>query len=152
MTKILLGTEDGGRTFSVIKDLSEEIEGYPQGLTFVGDRGYIAVSYHGNESYLYMSMDGGGTWKSEKVDLADRDINYIDGYAPVFCAVDGRGMIVLKEVGDESSFQLFTTEDGGDSWTEAGDITCGEVRAYSLAGDNGFILINEMGELYEIGH
>lgn len=149
MTKVLLETKDGGKSFSVVKDLSEEIAGYPQGLAFSGNRGYIAVSYHGQDDYLYMSRDGGVTWESEKIDLADRNVRYINGGACAFSAGGSRGMIVLEEVGDKSSFQLFATEDGGGSWTEAGEIACKEVRACSHAGDAVFFFINELGQLYE---
>lgn len=39
----VLETDDGGRSFSVVRDLPEEIEGYPQGFSFAGNEGYIAV-------------------------------------------------------------------------------------------------------------
>ncbi len=166
MTKILLETADGGRTFNVVADLSDQIAGYPRGLTFHGKKGYIAVSYHGVDSYLYTTADGGITWEDEKIASAEsikagEKISYIDGYPPVFSRQDhGRGIIVLKMVNENTVYQVFETADGGSRWNAAGKLPCDSLGSYSLGSyslgtcspgsDDVFLFLDGEGKLYAV--
>lgn len=150
MTKILLRTADGGKSFSLLKDLSEEIAGYPQGICFEGDRGYIAVSYHGEDSYLYTTSDGGLTWEDRSIFTPEGTVRYVDGFAPVFCPGNhDSGMIVLKSVSDFPSYRLFLTEDGGENWSLAMDeLPWDSFSACSYAGEGRMLFLDGEGQLY----
>lgn len=150
MKKILLGTADGGESFSVIADLSDQIAGYPQGISFGAQKGYIAVSYHGEDAYLYASSDGGRTWEEEEIYRAEESVNYIDGYPPAFCGSDRKkGMLVLKTVGEDTAYQMYVTADGGDRWEAAGRLACEYVGGYACVGENDFFILDNTGKLYE---
>lgn len=156
MTKILLETADGGRTFVVKADLSDRIAGYPQGITFHGNKGYIAVSYHGADSYLYTTVDGGLTWEDEKIASAEsiragEAISYIDGYPPVFSSQDGdRGVMVLKMVNEYTMYQIFDTADGGGSWNAAGTLPCDSLSGCFPDGADGILFLDGAGKLYAV--
>lgn len=142
MTKLLFSTDDGGVSFSFTADLTDMIAGYPQGITAVSeDNLYIAVTYHGIDSYLYQSSDRAKTWTSVDIFPRTADVNYVDGYAPVFDANNENGAILLKIVGEQTTFQLFTTHDGGGHWAPGSEIRCNRPLSYSIADD---------GELYII--
>lgn len=143
MTKLLFFTDDGGESFSFTADLAltDTIAGYPQGITAVSeDNLYIAVTYHGIDSYLYQSSDRAKTWTSVDIFPRTADVNYVDGYAPVFDANNENGAILLKIVGEQTTFQLFTTHDGGGHWAPGSEIRCNHPLSYSISG-NGKIYI-----------
>lgn len=141
MTKLLFSTDDGGVSFSFTADLTDMIAGYPQGITAVSeDNLYIAVTYHGIDSYLYQSSDRAKTWTSVDIFPRTADVNYVDGYAPVFDANNENGAILLKIVGEQTTFQLFTTHDGGGHWAPGSEIRCNHPLSYSISG-NGKIYI-----------
>ena len=78
MTKILYETDDGGKTLSEKKDLSGKVEGYPKDIFFDDEKtGYVTVSYHGGEYFVYCLIDG------ECIGLKPESIpdgcRYIDG-------------------------------------------------------------------------
>lgn len=150
MTKLLFVTFDGGESFSLKADLTEKIAGYPQGISFQGDKGYLAASYHGDGAYLYETKDQGGTWEVLEIQPLKKGVNYIDGYAPVFSPQDGRGMLVLREAGKEDTYRMYTLKDGGDSWTETGEIDCRSLRSYGAGAEGGFLLLDAEGQLYQL--
>lgn len=147
MTKLLFFTDDGGASFSFTADLSDTIAGYPQGITAVSEAQlYIAVTYHGTDSYLYRSSDNAKTWASVDIFPRTADVNYVDGYAPVFDRThtddNENGIILLKIVGEQTSFQLFTTHDGGGHWAPDSEIPCDNPLSYSSAGDGTVYIID----------
>lgn len=150
MTKLLFYTEDAGESFSYESDLSGELTGYPQGISFAGGRGYIAVTYHGENNYLYVKESATELWRSEAVFPMPDEIQYIDGFAPVFDMEDGqKGMLVLKAVGEDVRYMLFVTTDGGESWMQNGEIPFASLNGYCYVGDDQFYLIDGTGSLYE---
>ena len=150
MTKLLFRTEDAGESFSFVGDLTNELAGYPQGISFYdGENGYIGVSYHGEDSYLYRTENAGAEWRSEKLPVQDESISYIDGYAPVFYGENGAGMIVLKAVGESASYRLFLTEDYGAAWKAAGELPLESVQGYAADGVGRLLFVDGMGKLYE---
>ncbi len=148
MTKLLFVTFDGGESFSLKADLSEEITGYPQGISFQGEKGYIGAAYHGDNGYLYETQDGGATWDMLEIQPLRRGVNYVDGYAPVFNPQDNRGMLVLKEAGEEVSYRMYTLKEGEESWEEAGKIQCRSLGSYGAGVDGSFFLLDTSGQLY----
>lgn len=152
MTKLLFSTDDGGASFSFTADLSGTIAGYPQGITAVSeDNLYIAVTYHGIDSYLYQSSDRAKTWTSVDIFPRTADVNYVDGYAPVFDRThtddNENGIILLKIVGEQTAFQLFTTLDGGGHWAPGIEIPCENLLSYSIAGDGQLYIIDASGQV-----
>ena len=152
MTKLLFYTADTGKTYSLASDLTNEIIGYPTGISFSSkENGYIAVTYHGNDNYLYMTEDCTKTWESVKPFLKNNDIRYIDGYAPIFYGEDmQKGILVLKLVGDNISYNLFVTSDGGYSWKPEGNIPSESVMGYFAIDENHLFYIDELGNLFEL--
>lgn len=151
MVKLLFATTDAGESFSFVNDLSSKLRGYPQGIAFTGGGiGYIAVTYHGEDNYLYRTTDGAGTWESIKPLSEDKNVRYIDGYAPAFYGEDKqKGMMVLKAVGDETVYRLLTTVDGGQNWKQEGELPLEAVKGYSAAGENVLLFIDGEGKVHK---
>lgn len=152
MTKLLFYTTDAGKTYSFTNDLTNEITGYPTGISFSSkENGYIAVTYHGEDNYLYMTEDSAKTWESVKPFLKNNDIRYIDGYAPIFYGEDiQKGILALKVVGDNISYNLFVTSDGGHSWKPEGNIPSESIISYFAIDENHLFYIDELGSLFEL--
>lgn len=151
MTKLLFYTEDAGESYLFVKDLTNEIAGYPQGVTFAsGEVGYIAATYHGDDNYLYMTLDGAKTWQSVEVFDKSESVSYIDSFPVVFSAKNKqKGMLVLKEAaGENIMYKLFLTNDMGRNWISNGEISCDSLIDYSFASDNQFYVIDHLGKLY----
>lgn len=148
MMKLLFYTEDAGESFSFAGDLSD-LNGYPQGISFSGGKCYIGVTYHGQDDYMYVKESGTEIWEGGEVISMPNDSRYIDGFAPVFDIVDRQeGMLVLKAVGDDATYLLLVTKDGGESWRINGEIPLDFIDSYFYAGDNHFYFIDNMGKLY----
>lgn len=147
MTKLLFSTNDGGETFSFTADLTDTIAGYPQGITVVSEEQiYIAVTYHGTDSYLYQTSDCAMTWESVGIFPKTEDVRYVDGYAPIFYGNDKqKGIILLKLMYEKAVYQLYTTRNAGDSWSLAREIPCDTPLHYSIAGDDRIYVIDPSG-------
>lgn len=153
MTKIIFKTEDAGTTFQFLENLSEKIDGYPQGISFVDEsKGYISTSYHGQNNYLYKTTDNGKTWKGVEISKKEKAVNYIDAYAPVFSIKNkNEGIILLKEVlGDKSTYNLFFTSDGGNSWVDTEELSNDYIISYSFLSEKNIYAIDMYGKLYRI--
>lgn len=149
MTKLLFHLDNTEEKISFAVDLTDELTGYPQGICFYDeDNGYIAVTYHGENNYLYKTEDGGLTWKGEHLPI-EEDYNYIDGYAPFFYGDDGAGMLVLKAVGKNVSNILLTTTDYGKNWKEEEILPLDSVNGYSGNENGELFLIDNSGKLYQ---
>lgn len=153
MKKILFGTKDGGEHFEVISDLSNEISGYPTGISFSSlSQGYIATTYHGENEYLFQSTDSGVTWESLSLNQYDKisDISYVEGYPPVFFGKDNKeGKLVLKYVGAENnSYIEYSTQDGGFTWTITGPLECDSIQSYSFVDEKEGYIVDESGIVF----
>ena len=75
----------------------------------------------------------------------------MDGYAPVFGRThtddNENGIILLKIVGEQTAFQLFTTLDGGGHWAPGIEIPCENLLSYSIAGDGQLYIIDASGQV-----
>ena len=150
MTKLLFYTEDAGESFSFAEDLSN-LSGYPQGISLSAGKCYIAVTYHGEDNYMYVKESGAEIWKSEEIISLPKGYRYMDGFAPAF-DIENRqnGRMILKAVGDDDErYLLLVTKDGGESWTINGEISSNIMGSYSYVGDNNFYFIDNMGNLYK---
>jgi photosystem II stability/assembly factor-like uncharacterized protein len=153
MTKILFGTKDGGEHFEVISDLSNEISGYPTGISFSSLlQGYIATTYHGENKYLFQTTDCGVTWKSLSLEQNDKisDVSYVEGYPPVFFGKEKQeGKLVLKYVGAEkNSYIEYTTHDGGSTWTINDTLECDSIQSYSFVDEKEGFIVDESGRVF----
>lgn len=88
--------------YAKVGDL-DMISGYPTAIAFADEKtGFITVTYHGQDFSVYMSDDGGKTWRGIAVDIPDDVVyNYIDGEAVSFDD-SGDGTLILDFVTDES--------------------------------------------------
>ena len=149
MTKVLFHVGNAEEKISFVADLTDELTGYPEGFCFYNeDNGYIAVTYHGENNYLYRTEDGGLTWRSESLPIKE-SYHYIDGYVPFFYGEDGAGMLVLKAVGDRINNILLTTDDYGKNWKEKAVLPIDSVEGYSGNKNVELFLIDNSGKLYQ---
>lgn len=123
MTKILFHSTDGGKSFLAIADLSGEITGYPTGIAFSSvSQGIISTGYHGTDSCLFLTTDGGKTWKdyTQSLNIELGEYHYVEAESPEFDRNNRQnGTLTLKFVGtDHDVFKVYATQDGGLQWTE----------------------------------
>ena len=79
MKKILWSTEDGGESFELVGDISNDMNNYPADMAFLNETtGLILVKNHGYEEYAYITYDAGKHWGSYAVDEF-QNANYVDG-------------------------------------------------------------------------
>lgn len=152
MTKLLFCTTDAGKSYSLVSDLTNEISGYPIGISFRDEEnGYIAVNYHGENHYLYMTEDHAKTWESVNPFFKTDDIRYVDGHAPIFYGKDmQKGILVLKLVGESISYNLFSTNDGGNNWIPEGIIPSDTVVDYFAINEKYLYYIDDLGNLFKL--
>ena len=150
MTKLLFFTDNAGKTFYFIADLTVPIAGYPQGITAVSEEQlYIAVTYHGIDCYLYQSSDYARTWESVEIFPRTEDTKYVDGYAPLFYDDEKqKGVILLKIMKEQAVFQLFTTNDAGGHWSLERELPCDTLLHYSIVGDSQIYMIDSSGTVF----
>jgi beta-lactamase regulating signal transducer with metallopeptidase domain/photosystem II stability/assembly factor-like uncharacterized protein len=113
MLKALYKTDDGGKTYSFVKEITgftdvqgkfSGIEGYPTGMAFSSaTTGFVTCTYHGQENpQIYKTTDGGLTWglalqqlptpgstyalsfPQGEVPNDNGENGYINGYSPLF--------------------------------------------------------------------
>lgn len=151
MTKLLFFTNDAGQTFSYIEDLTNTISGYPQGMTVIDNKTInIAVTYHGNDSYLYRTSDGAKIWETIEIFPRTEDVKYIDGYMPMFYSNNKQhGIIILKVVKENAVHELFVTNDAGSSWSLDSEIPCDSLLDYTFINEQQIYIIDGSGTLFE---
>ncbi|MDE7272762.1 MAG: hypothetical protein K2N95_06815 [Lachnospiraceae bacterium] len=150
MTKLLFFTDNAGKTFYFISDLTNIIAGYPQGITAVSEgQLYIAVTYHGIDACLYQSSDSARTWKRVEIFPRTEDVRYVDGYAPIFYDSGGQtGTILLNVRKEQAVCQLYTTKDAGDNWTLERELPCDTPLSYSIDNSSRIYVIDQDGKVF----
>lgn len=128
----ILKTSDGGLSWSII---SSSKEGDKAGaLPFYGAK--TSLTFNSTESgwvsediptpglpYFYHSSDGGHTWKAVNLTVPVK-LKNSDAYAgtPVFFSkIDG--ILPVRFSGDEESYVIYMTHDGGNTWSANTPVT-----------------------------
>lgn len=104
-------TTDRWSTYTKL-DIGAQLDGY---VTSFGMRtktdGYIGIQQR-NRAYLYRTTDGGETWEA----VYPCQEGSMDGWAPAFDTDAQSGYLLVKNRGDDSSYQIYRTTDGGKTW------------------------------------
>lgn len=121
MNKSLYRTDDSGKSWARIGDISSIISGYPTGVTFrVPNEGWITATYHGQVDFpLFRTKDGGKTWEVQQVEIPDEFKNgYANTLPPVFDEENGHhGLFIAEFVqDDQKTYILYETYDDGETW------------------------------------
>lgn len=121
MNKAIYKTNDGGKDWSRVGNITNEIDSYPTGIAFSNSKeGWITSSNHG-QNYIptFKTDDGGHSWHKEnlKMDSAYKDY-YTNSYPPVFLDNEKKAAILpIEYVKDESRFIIpYLTSNGGHTW------------------------------------
>ena len=116
MNKVLWSTDDGGNTYTVVKDLSAAIQNYPTDMAFKdASTGMILVSNHGADAYAYMTEDAGKTWKSYEIDTFKK-CNYVNGIS-IEKNVDSTWNLLLQIATDDGLDSVtYTSDDEWKTW------------------------------------
>ena len=151
MRKMLYYTDNAGKTYTFLKDLTDIIAGYPQGITAVKDSTIqIAVTYHGTDNYLYQSLDNAKTWEPVEIFPRSDHVGYIDGFVPVYSKNNPQNaMILLKVVNETAAYRLYVTKDGGEHWNFDSEVPCESVRSSYLGDDQTIHIIDMEGNVYQ---
>ncbi|MNC15857.1 BNR/Asp-box repeat protein [compost metagenome] len=119
MGKTLYKTEDEGKSWSFVNDVSQSIEGYVTGVSFSNDKiGWIAATHHGEVLVpLYRTKDGGKSWNVQQITIPN-GYKYGNAYAPTFDSNDAKqGTLKIEFVNDtDKKVVEFKTTDGGETW------------------------------------
>lgn len=102
---------------------------------------------------LFSTEDGGETWQSMELPRYDgKDSLYIEGTAPVFFGENQKqGKLLLQYVtAEKRNTILYTSEDGGETWTTQQELECDSVRSYDFFSENDGYLVDETGCLLQL--
>lgn len=152
--KFLFQTQDGGKTFELVSDLTSSISGYPTGISFSSsEQGFITVTYHGQEEYLFQSIDGGISWESMSLEPYEEtaQFSYINAYPPVFYRNDRMdGVLLLQYVSEEPCYAVYHTKDGGMTWKPDGIFYSDSIQSYSFWSATEGFFVDYAGTLFTL--
>jgi len=119
MSKVWQKTQDGGKTWTDVKDISTDVKNYPVDVVCWSEtEGLILTDYHSVREYIYLTSDGGNTWTGIYVG-EDADI-YTNGVSAEYDA--DKDMITVKvavkdeEDKDDYAQRTYVSYDHGVSW------------------------------------
>lgn len=116
MNKVLWSTDDGGNTYTVVKDLSAAIQNYPADMAFKDvSTGMILVSNHGADAYAYMTEDAGKTWKPYEIDTFKK-CNYVNGISIEKNADSTWNLLLQIATDDGLDSVTYTSDDEWKTW------------------------------------
>jgi len=116
MNKVLWSTDDGGNTYTVVKDLSAAIQNYPADMAFKDvSTGMILVSNHGEDAYAYMTEDAGKTWKPYEIDTFKK-CNYVNGISIEKNADSTWNLLLQIATDDGLDSVTYTSDDEWKTW------------------------------------
>ena len=116
MNKVLWSTDDGGNTYTVVKDLSAAIQNYPADMAFKDvSTGMILVSNHGADADAYMTEDAGKTWKPYEIDTFKK-CNYVNGISIEKNADSTWNLLLQIATDDGLDSVTYTSDDEWKTW------------------------------------
>lgn len=119
MGKTLYKSDDNGKSWALVNDVSQVIDGYVTGVTFQDDKiGWIGSTQHGAALVpLYRTKDGGKSWSLQEIAIP-AGYKYGNAYPPVFNEKDTKqGALKIEFVSDRDTKTIeFKTTDGGETW------------------------------------
>lgn len=121
MEKAIYKTNDGGKNWLKIRNVTNEIDSYPTGIVFRNSReGWITASNHGQNYILtFKTDDGGYSWHKENLKMVPNYKDYYtNSYPPILLDNEKKFVILpIEYVNNESRFIIpYLTSDGGHSW------------------------------------
>ncbi|MFK7695152.1 WD40/YVTN/BNR-like repeat-containing protein [Paenibacillus sp. HJGM_3] len=119
MGKTLYKSENNGKSWLFVNDVSQIVDGYVTGVAFRDDRnGWISATYHGVTPVpLIRTKDGGKSWSKQEIAIPS-GYHYGNVYPPVFKETDVKlGTLKIEFVSDTDKKTVeFQTTDGGETW------------------------------------
>jgi len=120
MDKKLYRTQNGGLSWELEADIGSTVDGYVTGMAFRDERnGWVTASYHGDDLIpVYRTRDAGLTWELLELEVPE-SYRYGNAYPPSFDEGEpDRGEMSIEfHAADRMSTVVYSTRDGGDSWT-----------------------------------
>lgn len=155
MDKSIYKTNDGGKSWLRIENITDKIPSYPTGMTFKNIReGWITSSNHG-QNYIttFKTDDGGYSWHKENIQMVSvyKDY-YTNSYPPVFLNNEKKfGILPIEYLGEQSRFIIpYITNDGGNSWTATKVLSNYALSYYDFIKEKQWLAIdNKENKLYE---
>ncbi|MCZ8516248.1 hypothetical protein O9H85_28410 [Paenibacillus filicis] len=122
MHKSLYRSDDRGRSWTRVGDLTAGIPGYPTGISFRKEKeGWIGTNAQGQEGFpFYRTQDGGRTWALQPIEVpAEFRKATATIYPPAFDQEsDYHGIFIAELVQNgEKTYVPYETRDAGDTWT-----------------------------------
>lgn len=155
MYKAIYKTNDGGRNWSRIGNISAEIDSYPTGMVFRNSReGWITCSNHGQDYILtFKTDDGGHSWHKENLQLiSDYKDYYTNSYPPVVLDNAKNSIILpIEYVNGESRFIIpYLSSDGGHSWNALKNLSNHTFSCFDFINEKKWMAIDKKDNtLYE---
>lgn len=130
MYKAIYKTNDGGKSWKRISNISENIASYPTGMKFKNmEEGWITSSNHGQDYILtFRTNDYGINWSKENIQIPSiyKDGYYTNSYPPTFFDKDTEnGVIPIEYVSSTAERFIipYVTTDGGNTWSITNDLS-----------------------------
>jgi hypothetical protein len=122
MSKVLFRTDDKGKSWIRLGNITNGLPGYVTGMTFRNqNEGWITAEYRGTEydashAPLYHSKDGGKTWSLQVIPVP-KNYRFANAYPPLFDGTDKKhGILPVEMVDDVHHLVIYETNDGGQTW------------------------------------
>ncbi len=148
-------TTDGGGTWLNVSSVNSSTDDQANGLPFTGRKtgisfrssstGWITGSVADSKnSLLYVTSDGGFTWKVQTIPLPSDASGTITTFPPQFSNANDGILPVTFSSGGSNKVDVYTTQDGGKTWS-SGNPTSDISSTTALGSDNQALAIGANG-------